>query len=68
MSTINLTVLNKELAFKTCRFCGGMLGDIEHYTHSGGWVVEGFEERQWLYKTCLKCGHQWKLSNLGILR
>lgn len=51
-----------------CPDCGGWLGPIEHYDHSGGWVVAGFEKKQWLYKTCQKCMYQWALWKLGVLR
>jgi len=51
-----------------CPSCSGKLGAIEHYDHDGGWNVEGFSEKQWLYKTCRKCGYQWALWKLGIRR
>ena len=51
-----------------CPDCGGWLGPIEHYEHSGGWAVAGFEKHQWLYKTCQKCGYQWALWKLGVAR
>lgn len=59
---------DKLTANKPCRFCGGSLGAIEHYPHSGGWRVRGFAKRQWLYRTCMKCGHQWALNHLGVAR
>lgn len=39
---------------------------IEHYDHSGGWIVEGFSERQWLYVVCPSCEYQNALWKLGI--
>ena len=54
---------------KRCRWCGARLKKwIEHYDHSGGWVVSGFTQRQWLYTTCPKCKYQWNLGKLGISR
>jgi hypothetical protein len=41
---------------------------IEHYNHDGGWPIEGFKEKQWLYVTCPKCGYQWALWKLGVPR
>lgn len=58
---------------KTCYYCRGHgeighLGAIEHYDHEGGWTVEGFQRKQWLYKTCMRCGYQWALWKLGVPR
>jgi hypothetical protein len=56
-----------------CPFCGGYLGALEYYPHPNGWEVEGFSEKQWLYRTCLECGHQWsqkyakRIARLGGL-
>lgn len=55
-----------------CRWCEdkgkGTLGPIEHYDHSGGWPVKGFEKKQWLYRTCNRCGYQWAIWKLGVSR
>jgi ribosomal protein L34E len=51
-----------------CRWCGEELGAIESYDHSGGWLVEGYEKRQWLYRVCPKCRYMWSLEKLGITR
>jgi len=53
---------------KTCKICNGSLGLIEHYDHDGGWLVDGFEKKQWLYRTCFKCGYQWAIWKLGVPR
>ncbi len=53
---------------KNCSYCNGHLGGIEYYPHDGGWLVDGFSERQWLYKTCMKCGYQWALRKIGVDR
>lgn len=39
---------------------------IEHYPHSDGWLVNGFEDRQWLYVTCKHCDYQSALWKIGI--
>jgi len=51
-----------------CGFKGLKGLPIEHYDHDGGWPVEGFKEKQWLYVTCPKCGYQWALWKLGVPR
>jgi len=54
---------------KCCRWCGAQLkGQVQHYDHSGGWEVSGFQQRQWLYTTCPRCQYQWNLGKLGIPR
>jgi len=63
-----LTEYEKRTRIKRCGSCGGKLGSIEHYSHSGGWAVEGFNKRQWLYKPCLECGYDWALWKLGVPR
>lgn len=42
--------------------------DLEHYDHDGGWYVEGFDEKQWLYLECPDCGYQTALWKIGITR
>ena len=39
---------------------------LEHYSHAEGWLVEGFDTRQWLSIKCLKCNLSWSLDKLGI--
>ena len=59
----------KEFDSRTigCKFCGAEIeGFIEHYEHSGGYVIEGFIMKQWLYVTCWKCRYEWALHKLGI--
>lgn len=53
---------------KKCRWCEGELGPIEHYPHGAGWEVEGFDEKQWLYKKCLRCKYDWALWKIGVPR
>lgn len=49
-----------------CGDCGANLGPIEYYPHDGGWTVEGFSEKQWLYRHCDKCGYDWAIWKLGV--
>ena len=39
---------------------------LEHYSHPQGWLVEGFDIRQWLFITCLECHLSWSLDKLGV--
>jgi hypothetical protein len=69
LSALTLADYGGLVKGKTCRWCGTRLsGRIEHYEHSGGWTVAGFESKQWLYARCPKCGYQWNLMKLGIQR
>jgi len=59
----------KLIKGKKCKWCGTELPQkIEYYEHSGGWVVEGFDSKLWLYVVCPKCKYQWALWKLGIKR
>ncbi len=58
-----------KAAHKPCVSCINPLPsspEVEYYDHSGGWEVEGFSERQWLYVTCA-CGYPNALWKLGIM-
>jgi len=62
-----------ELITKTkCTFCGRKLpirdSAIKMYPHDGGWNVNGYDKKQWLYIICPKCGYQWALWKLGVSR
>ncbi len=39
---------------------------IEHVDHDGGWLVEGFEKRQWLHVDCPNCKVGNSLWKIGI--
>ena len=56
----------KETMNMKCKFCQGPLGGIEYYENDGGWQLDENTNKQWLFKTCLSCGHQWSLGHLGI--
>ena len=55
-----------------CWNCRGEvhLEDMRHYEHDGGWDVDGFPERQWLYFECSNgtCRYQTSFAALGIKR
>ena len=53
-----------------CWSCGGAVsvGDIRHYSHGGGWKIDGFDKLQWLYFECLGCEYQTSFAKLGIPR
>jgi len=64
----------KMIKGKDCRWCSKrgkkvlLPSKIKFYDHSGGWEVDGFEEKQWLYVECPKCGYEWSLQKLGVPR
>ena len=50
---------------KKCRWCNtDLVNSIDHYEHQGGYEVEGFAEKQWLYTECPKCKYQWALGKI----
>lgn len=54
---------------KKCVGCSiGDLGGqpIEHYSHIGGYKVDGFKDRQWLSVDCPRCGTYCAFWKLGI--
>lgn len=53
-----------------CRWCGEKLDTsaVEGYPHDGGWTVDGFKDKQWLYIHCTKCNYDWALWKLGVPR
>ena len=54
---------------KICRSCGTVLmPEVNYYDHPDGWLVEGFEKKQWLYTECRGCGYQNALWKLDIVR
>jgi len=59
-----------EIKIDKCRNCAMPLPkkEIYHYRHPKGWVVPGYEEKQWLFIVCPKCNHQWSLWKLGFSR
>lgn len=55
---------------KKCRWCGSGLNPISHFDHDGGWDVDGFDKKQWLYAECSNrnCRYEWALWKLGVSR
>lgn len=41
---------------------------LEYYPHDGGWDVDGFPHKLWLYIVCPKCHYQSALWKIGIPR
>jgi len=59
---------NKE-AQDFCPTCKTKLYDkIDLYEHDGGWIVKGFDKKQWLSKRCPKCKYDWSLWKIGVPR
>lgn len=68
---MKLSDYEKLLEGKTCRFHihpPKIPAKIKSYDHDGGYTVEGFEKKQWLYVTCKSCGYDWSVWKLGIPR
>jgi hypothetical protein len=53
-----------------CHFCGSIVSDPKWWgPHSGGWIVEGVNQRVWVYFECLgqgdhPCHQQWGLNHI----
>jgi hypothetical protein len=57
----------KHLTNWKCPNCQERLGpQIDRYDHDGGWLVAGFERRQWLSIKCSGCHYEWSLWKLGV--
>lgn len=49
-----------------CRWCGAKLPqEIESYPHDGGYVIDGYDSKQWAFITCRSCDYGWSLWKLG---
>ena len=57
---------HKFLKDKMCKWDGCALrnGQIKHYPHDGGVVVNG--TKVWLYVECPLCDYQWSFAKLGF--
>jgi hypothetical protein len=63
------TLREYELLVKDrpCVGCGSPLpAHVDLYPHSGGWLVSGYSERQWLSVRCPNCEYDTSLWKLGI--
>lgn len=67
---MKLIEYGKQVEGCKCRFCQSVLShqSVEYYDHDGGYMVDGFQQKQWLYLTCPGCGYQWSLVKLGVAR
>jgi len=67
MADPTLEQIGQMVQGKTCQWCGTALPTkIDHYNHTGGSSVAGFEMKQWLSVQCPKCEYEWSLWKLGI--
>ncbi len=58
-----------ELKITKCKHCNtpfSRYDPIIHYQHPSGWIVPGYEKKQWLYIECPGCQYQWSLWKLGV--
>jgi hypothetical protein len=60
-------ILKAPLNLQNC-FCGTPLnfGCLISYDHESGEKVPGFENPQWFYVHCLKCGYDTNIHKIGI--
>lgn len=69
MPDLTLNEYADKFAGLVCRWDGAKLtGKVDHYNHTGGQPVSGFEMPQWLSMRCTKCGYDWSLNKLPILQ
>jgi len=69
VATLSLADYRALVKGKICRSCGRVLmPEVEAYDHEDGWVVDGFENKQWLFAECRGCGYKNALNKLGIIR
>jgi hypothetical protein len=70
MAKPSLHYYTDQVYGKTCRWCDHKVQlhprDVKAYAHDGGYEIEGFQHRQWIYVVCSKCDYAWSLSKLGI--
>ena len=58
-----------KLKITKCKICNTLFSKndpIFHYEHSSGWIVPGYEKKQWLYIVCSQCGEEITLWKLGV--
>ena len=68
---MKITDYEKMLEGKTCRWHNAPVKlpqKIDSYDHSGGYTVEGFDQKQWLSVRCVECSYDWSIWKLGIPR
>jgi len=60
-----------QLKIKKCKSCNQLFSTTSkffHYQHSSGWIVPGYEKKQWLYIKCANCGEEISLCKLGVAK
>ena len=59
----------QKLTGEKCRWRKTKLGDqrVQFYEHHGGYEVDGYDKRQWLYVECPKCKYEWNLNKLSCI-
>lgn len=56
--------LVEHLGVPKCLDCDEDITEFYMYDHPSGYVIEGYDEPQWIYGHCNKCGYDsalWKL-------
>ena len=59
---------SREIVGKQCH-CGYVYtanDKVERYNHAGGWIVEGYPGRQWLWVTCPRCKFDMSLWKIDV--
>lgn len=65
----NYKLFYDRLKIKKCKSCNqrfSTMSQIFHYDHPSGWIVPGYEKKQWLYIKCANCGEEISLWKLGV--
>ena len=61
-----------EIEIHKCMLCGSPLDtrseNMKMFPNPGGWCVNGYDVKQWIYIVCDRCGYQWSLQKLGVSR
>lgn len=62
-----LQAYRSQYHLKTCKWCKTLLtGQPQCWEHPGGFEVQGFANKQWVYTECPGCDYQWAMHKLGI--
>ena len=58
----------EQVRGKVCKWCKTALQPTAtlSWDHPGGFHVEGYVEKQWIYTECPNCEYQWALGKLGV--
>lgn len=58
-----LSFYQSKVMYRECS-CGGTLLPLDHFMHDGGYSVQGYKHRQWIYSECDKCHNAYALWKL----